>query len=235
MYTDMAPPALPWDKISTVLLDMDGTLLDKYYDDYFWEHFLPEVYGHQNGLNLEQAQKKLFQHYRSVEKTLKWTDLNYWSETLNLDIIGLKKEIDHLIRVLPHARDFLQFLQEQDKEVYLVTAAHPTSLAIKMDKVDLGGYFTRLICADELGLPKEDRQFWHHLGQMLGLDPTKTLFADDNLNVLEAARAFGIKHLIHIAKPSSQAPVNYCEDFRSIDSFDQLLFTSRDILAGRKN
>ncbi len=27
--------------IKYVLLDMDGTLLDKYFDDYFWEHLVP--------------------------------------------------------------------------------------------------------------------------------------------------------------------------------------------------
>ena len=26
-----------WPTIKTVLLDMDGTLLDKHFDDYFWE------------------------------------------------------------------------------------------------------------------------------------------------------------------------------------------------------
>ena len=31
--------------ITHVLLDMDGTLLDKYFDDYFWEHLVPEKYA----------------------------------------------------------------------------------------------------------------------------------------------------------------------------------------------
>ncbi len=45
MYSRNTDPPLPWQQISTVLLDMDGTLLDKYYDDYFWEQYLPKVYG----------------------------------------------------------------------------------------------------------------------------------------------------------------------------------------------
>ncbi len=41
MYTTIIPLA----DIRYVLLDMDGTLLDKYFDDYFWEHLLPEKYA----------------------------------------------------------------------------------------------------------------------------------------------------------------------------------------------
>ena len=99
---------MQWRKIGTVLLDMDGTLLDKYFDDYFWEEFLPQVYGKQNNLQEAEAQKVLYRRYRSVEKTLLWTDLNYWTEELDLDIIGLKKQIAHLISINPHVIDFLQ-------------------------------------------------------------------------------------------------------------------------------
>ena len=35
----------PWDDITWVLLDMDGTLLDKHFDDYFWETLVPEEYA----------------------------------------------------------------------------------------------------------------------------------------------------------------------------------------------
>jgi len=30
-----------WDKIETVMLDLDGTLLDLHFDNYFWQEYLP--------------------------------------------------------------------------------------------------------------------------------------------------------------------------------------------------
>ena len=223
-YTDPAPaPLIDWQRISTVLLDMDGTLLDKYYDDYFWEHYLPQAYGSRNGLSPEQAQTELFNRYRSVEKTLMWTDLNYWSEQLELDIVSLKKEVDHLVAVHPHVIDFLDFLRGLDKELHLVTAADRRALDIKMGRVDLRGYFTRVVCAGELGLPKEDVGFWRKLEDMLGFNPKRTMFADDNLSVLRAAENHHSAYLIHIAKPSSRAPLGYSHEFMSVASFGELL------------
>ncbi len=224
MYTDpYTGSLLDWQRISTVLLDMDGTLLDKYYDDYFWEHYLPQVYAEKNGLSPDQAQAELYARYRSVEKTLMWTDLSYWSEQLDLDIISLKGEVDHLIHLHPHVIDFLDFLRGLKKELYLVTAADPKALEIKMNRIDLRGYFTQVICAGEVGLPKEDVKFWQRLEERLGFSARRTMFADDNVGVLRAARNHGIKYLIHIARPSSQAPLGYSHEFISVAAFDELL------------
>ncbi|MGI9536937.1 MAG: GMP/IMP nucleotidase [Desulfocapsaceae bacterium] len=235
MYTREKTPPLQWQQITTVLLDMDGTLLDKYYDDYFWEQFLPLIYGKQKGLNEKEAQEELFQRYRSVENTLMWSDLNYWSEELGLDIIGLKKQVDHLVCVNPHVIDFLQFLQNQCKKVYLVTAAHRAALDVKMNKVDLRSYFQGLICAHELGKPKEDVQFWSILEERLGFERDRTLFVDDNVNVLSAAHSHGIRYLIHIAKPSSRQPTGYCDEFTSVRAFDELLTPFADPFGARRN
>ena len=34
-----------WNKIDTILLDMDGTLLDLYFDNYFWREHVPTLCG----------------------------------------------------------------------------------------------------------------------------------------------------------------------------------------------
>ncbi len=214
---------MSWDKIDTVLLDMDGTLLDKYFDDYFWETYVPEVFAKKNGLSPKEAEKALLERYRQVESTLQWTDLDYWSEQLGLDIPKLKKEIDHLIQVHPHVTDFLNFIRSSSKDLHLVTNAHSKTLAIKLAKSGIGPFFDKIICAEEIGEAKEHPNFWPQLEKMLGFEKEKTLLADDTTKVLHSAKDYGIRHLIHVARPSSQLPVSYSDEYPSITSFAELM------------
>ena len=217
-------PAFSWDEIDTVLLDMDGTLLDKYFDDYFWEHFVPEVFAELNNLSPDEARVQLLSRYRQVESTLQWTDLDYWSEQLGLDIPELKCRIDHLIQVHPYVIDFLSFVRAKGKELHLVTNAHSKTLAIKLRKTCIGPYFSRIVCAEEVGAAKEQPVFWERLENMLGFDKARTLLADDTAGVLCSARRYGMGHLVSIARPSSQKPVSYSTDFPSIANFQELIF-----------
>ncbi|MBU1986294.1 MAG: haloacid dehalogenase, partial [Proteobacteria bacterium] len=138
--TTQIQPDFSWGQIDTVLLDMDGTLLDKYFDDFFWEEYVPKIFGEQNQMSSEQARKELLKRYQRVESTLQWTDLDYWSEQLQLDIPELKCKVDHLIQVHPFVIDFLQFIRKIGKKVHLVTNAHSKTLEIKMRKTALGGW-----------------------------------------------------------------------------------------------
>ncbi len=221
-------PAFFWEEIDTVLLDMDGTLLDKYFDDYFWEHFVPEVFAGANNLTAAQARTALLDRYRQVESTLQWTDLDYWSEQLGLDIPELKCRIDHLIQVHPYVTDFLSFVNALGKEVHLVTNAHSKTLAIKLRKTTIGPYFSRIICAEEVGEAKEHPAFWTKLEKMLGFSQARTLLADDTSRVLDSARQYGMAQLIYVARPSSQKPVTYSPDYPSITYFNELIFSSWD-------
>jgi len=212
-----------WDKIDTVLLDMDGTLLDKHFDDYFWEHYVPEIFAEKNDLTPLEARKELLARYRRIEGTLAWTDLDYWSEKLDLDIPALKLKIDHLIQVHPYVIDFLQYCGNLDKKVHLVTNAHSKTLDIKMRKTDIGFYFDRIICSQDIGLPKEESGFWDRLEVLLGFNKQRTLLADDNENVLRAAQSYGMEVLIFVARPSSRADILYSEKFPSIVYFKELI------------
>lgn len=217
-------PDFRWNDLDTVLLDMDGTLLDKYFDDYFWEHYVPRQYAERNKLSLDSARNELLERYRSVESTLQWTDLDYWTEQLEMDIPGLKMKIDHMIAVHPFVVEFLEFIRAHGKRIILVTAAHSKTLKIKIDKTGIEPFFERIICAEEIGTAKEDTRFWKLLEEMLGFNRERTLLADDTAKVLMSARHHGIKELIHIAKPSSQKPLEYSSHFPSIGRFNELIF-----------
>ncbi|WP_417909131.1 HAD-IA family hydrolase [Candidatus Electronema sp. PJ] len=216
-------PQIAWDAIDTVMLDMDGTLLDKHFDDYFWEVYLPEHYSLLHNISIQEAAKELRERYRKLENSLQWSDIAHWSHELKLDISELKLRIDHLIAVHPYVQEFLEFCQRLGKRLYLVTNAHPRTLAIKLDKADIGTWFDRLICAEEVGFAKEQPQFWIRLQSMLGFDPARSLLADDTEKVLQTAARHGIGVLIHIAKPSSRRPTVYSEEYVSIDSFKELI------------
>jgi len=212
-----------WEKIDTVLLDMDGTLLDKHFDDYFWEHYVPEIFAEKNDLTPREARKELLARYKSIEGTLAWTDLDYWSEKLGLDIPALKLKIDHLIQVHPYVVDFLKYCRMIGKKIHLVTNAHSKTLDIKMRKTDIGGYFDRIICSEDVGLPKEEPEFWQLLEATLDFDRRRTLLADDNENVLQSAETYGIGVLIYVARPSSRAEISYSVRFPSIVYFNELI------------
>lgn len=212
-----------WPAIDTVLLDMDGTLLDKHFDDYFWESYVPEIYAEKNGIDLDSARKKLLASYKKIEGTLEWTDLDYWSRELGLDIPALKMKVNHLIQVHPYVVDFLKYCRALGKTIHLVTNAHGKTLAIKMRKTAIGGYFDRIVCAEEVGMAKEEPLFWQQLEKMLGFDRQRTLLADDNENVLHSARQYGMGVLLYVARPSSRAPVHYSAEFPSILYFKELI------------
>ena len=217
-------PDFDWDDLDTVLLDMDGTLLDKYFDDYFWEHYVPLHYAEKNSLSPDSARRELAKRYRSVENTLQWTDLDYWTGQLGLDIVDLKISIRHMIAIHPFVLEFLEFIRGRKKRIVLVTAAHHKTLRIKTDKTGIAPLFDQIICAEDVGTAKETTRFWQLLENMLDFDRKRTLLADDTTKVLESAERFGIKELVHIGKPSSQKPANYSHQFQSITFFNELIF-----------
>jgi putative hydrolase of the HAD superfamily len=214
---------LNWNDIDTVLLDMDGTLLDRHFDDHFWLEHVPRSYAAQHGTSLESAKEALYTLFRSQEMTLNWTDLDYWSDQLGLNIPLLKREVDHLIAVHPYVVEFLRFLRQHGKAVHLVTNAHGKTLELKMHKTRIGPYFHRIISAHDLGLPKEDVQFWPALRNRIDYDPARTLLGEDSETNLETARDYCIRHLIYVCRFSSSIPPVASPHFTSIHHFGELI------------
>ena len=216
-------PTFSWDAIDTVMLDMDGTLLDKHFDDYFWEVYVPEHYSLAHDISIEEAKEELLQRYQQVESTLAWADLEHWSHELGLDLPELKLRVNHLIGVHPYVIEFLEFCLKAKKKLYLITNAHSKTLSIKLNKTAIGSWFDRVICAEEIGFAKEEEQFWHELEKTLEFDPARSLLADDTEKVLNTAAGYGIGFLIYVARSSSRQSVRYSEKYPSIDYFKELI------------
>jgi putative hydrolase of the HAD superfamily len=212
-----------WQDIDTVLLDMDGTLLDRHFDDHFWLEHVPLRYAAKHALHLAESKEKLYAMFRSQENTLNWTDLDYWSEQLGLDIPLLKQEVDHLIAVHPDVIPFLEFLQREKKGVHLVTNAHGKTLSLKMKKTRLGSYFDTVISAHDLGLPKEEVAFWEVLQGRISYDPARTMLGEDSEKNLETAGEYGIAHLIFISSSSSAQTPRPSARFTSVHTFGELI------------
>jgi len=213
-----------WSEVNHVLLDMDGTLLDKYFDDYFWGHLVPQKYAEKHNITFGKAKEELNIKYKSQEGTLNWTDIDYWSNELNIDIAALKEQIHHLIEVHPHVEEFLKIVKSKGKKVFLITNAHYKTLEIKMKKTKLGKYFDKVVTSFDIGIPKEEILFWNKCHKKLGFNKDTTLFIDDLVNILETAKEFGIKYLILKKKSNSRRKDNIQNTkFLAINDFRELL------------
>jgi putative hydrolase of the HAD superfamily len=214
---------LDWNEIDTVFLDMDGTLLDLRFDNHFWLEHVPLRYAEARGLSVETAKADLLARYQDRMGTLEWYCVDHWSRELGLDIAMLKAEVDHLIAVHPHVLEFLEALAAAGKRRVLVTNAHQRSIELKMRKTRLDGHLERILCSHDLRAAKESPEFWPRVQKIESFDPQRTLFVDDSLSVLRAARAYGFRWLLAILSPDSGQPVRECEEFEAIRDFSTLL------------
>jgi putative hydrolase of the HAD superfamily len=216
-------PALDWSSIDTVLLDMDGTLLDLRFDNWFWQELIPRHYAAANGLNIEETQGLLGPKFVEVRGTLQWYCIEYWSRELGLDIDRIKREAQEQVRFLPGAEAFLSRLKNSGKRVALVTNAHPETLAIKNERVALTRYFDACYSTHPFAVPKEDAAFWPRLAAQERFQPERTLFVDDSLQVLRAAHNFGIGWLRAVRCPDSGQPPQHTGDYVAVDGVRDLM------------
>ena len=221
-------PFPDWDRIHTVLLDMDGTLLDLRFDNYFWLEFLPQRYGEARGMALHEAQQDLQPRFAAHQGTLQWYCTDHWSRELGLNIAALKHEAREHIRFLPGAEKFLTTVRQMGRQLILATNAHLDSLAVKAQHTGLERYLDAVVSSHTFGVPKEHAGFWpqleHHVRSRHEVfDRRECLFVDDSLPVLRAAREFGIAQIVAIAQPDSTRPVREIHEFPAVTGIAELL------------
>lgn len=214
---------LPWHDIDTVLLDMDGTLLDLHFDNHFWLEHLPQRYAELHGVSRAMADMELQPLFERHAGQLQWYCLDFWSAELKLSVRELKRETAHLIALRPDADTFLAALKKAGKRVVMITNAHRDSLSLKLERIELAPYFERLISSHDYGFPKENRQFWDALQADIGFDPARSLFIDDTLPILRSARRYGVAHLLAVSEPDSRKGPKDTAEFAAVGDYRELI------------
>ncbi|MDD9894857.1 MAG: GMP/IMP nucleotidase [Gammaproteobacteria bacterium] len=213
----------PWSAIDTIMFDMDGTVLDLHFDNFFWLHLVPQSYARNNGISEEEAADIIRKKYEEVHGTLNWYCLDHWERELQLNIPELKIQARHKISIRPNVERLLRELRFSNKRLLLVTNAHPKSLSIKMGQTGIDEFFHQCISSHRLNLAKENHGFWEQLQNLESYDPERTLLFDDSLPVLRQAQREGIKHLYGIKKPDSQRPNVDHDEFPLIEDFEHIM------------
>ena len=212
-----------WSEVDTVLLDLDGTLIDLYCDNFLWNRRLPEVLAATRGIGVSAAREYLYGQTRGVPRSIDYYSLDYWSRYTGLDIVGLHRELSHLIEYRANVPLFLRTVRASGRRAVLVTNAHPKSLAVKDERLDLTVELDAHYSAHDFGFPKQYREFWSALASRETYDPSRALFIDDDTDVLAAARESGVSQVLCVAQPDSRASKRSDLPFPALDDFREIM------------
>ena len=212
-----------WSEVDLVLLDMDGTVLDLAFDNYFWSEVVPAGYAQAKHISFETARRELEPHFTALRGTLPWYSLDHWSGLTGLDVPALKRSVRDRIKPLDGAQDFLRAVKESGRPLWLVTNADPHALDIKQLHTGLEQYFDRLLSSHDFAAPKEDARFWPRLAERHPFAKERTLFVDDSLSVLSAAHEYGIGQIVAIRRPDTQQPARDVPGFPAVNRLADLL------------
>jgi putative hydrolase of the HAD superfamily len=212
-----------WSCIDTVLVDMDGTLLDLHFDNLFWREIVPQRYARLRGMTVAAAQDSLAPRFEAKVGTLEWYCLDHWTRDLGMDLKTLKHEHRAHIRFLAVAQDFLTSARARGKRLVVVTNAHRDTFAVKAEHVGLERLVDSVVCSHDFAAPKESADFWRALERHEPFDADRTLLIEDSLPVLAAARAYGLRHTLAIRRPDSTQPPRATPGFLGVDGVFELV------------
>ena len=209
---------MKWNSIETFFLDMDGTLLDLSYDNYFWHEHIPALYSKKNSITTQEGKRIFEKLYKNKQNTIEWYSIGYWSEVLKIDLELEILKTKNKIKIFAGTIDLLIQLKRHKIKICLLTNCPREMLNIKITQTKLWGYFDKIISSEDCGYIKESDEFWSYLNKNIEYNIKKTVFIDDNQNVLKYSKKNGIQNIYCIDFPDSKKDRQIINGYQSIEN-----------------
>jgi 2-haloacid dehalogenase len=181
----------------TIIWDLGGVLVDwsplyvydeNYFSsleerDYFFEHICTNDWNERQdaGYSLEKA---------TVEKLAEFPDPR-WEQPIR-DYYG--KWTTMLRGPLPETVDLFDQLRSLDRyQHYALTNWSAENFPIALSRFDFLHWFDGRLVSGEEGMRKPFPEFFQLLFDRFQIDPTRSIFIDDNLRNIKAGEAMGLK------------------------------------------
>jgi len=92
----------------------------------------------------------------------------------------------------PHVREYLEKCRQAGHRMAIVTSCVPVHCQSALDHLEIGGYFERVLYAQEMNMQKKGPELFRKAAELLGVSPRDCVLFDDSLAACKGAKAAGM-------------------------------------------
>jgi len=171
-------------KPKVISFDLDGTLVDKNFDDALWFQEIPKLYSEKHGVSFQEAWNHCTSCYDGLgDQDLRWYDIDYWLEKFEIgaDSSRLIDDLSHTIKLFDDSVPVLEFLKNKGFKLVVISNANRKFLDVKMRAEGMNYFFSRVFSVtSDFQQVKKTKDVYLEICKQLGVKPEDLVHVGDH-------------------------------------------------------